>query len=807
MIPVRVTVISLLILLGLALGLVTSAQPATDLRAFIIQLQQQIQALQEQVKALQGELQAVKTELKFTRALQRGASGADVKELQGFLKQSPDLYPEGLVTGFFGPLTEQAVRRWQEKHGIEAEGVVGPKTRAKLNELVTEGASAATFGTSTPPSAPAGRTLICHIPPGDPAHARTLEVDQFALPAHLAHGDTQGSCESRPVPSPPPPGATTTPPVPTPVPAPPPTSTSTPPVPTPVPAPTPTPVAPPPASATTTAPAPAPSPAQVPTPPPPPPSLSTAPDIRTGTGSVSDSRGFTLPTGTMFWSVGGYGVSGYLYATSYPTSPPVYFANVTPSGASSCDPNGPYANGYQGISNICQFTSASNYTFTQPHAVRLYDRASSCYQGLLLFRQGSYYGAIDPEDVTAGGALNYRYWYDASGGSNFSSLCTAVSTPPPSTTSTTTVTTTIVTGDTTAPVISNVQVNPSTSSAIITWTTDEASDSQVEYGLSSSYGSQTALDTNRVTSHSVTLSGLTAAATYHYRMESKDAAGNLATSGDQMFTTSVAISAESAPTQVIVTGNTSNYYTPLGGPAIAPQVKFNYAVRSTTQSFNIYYKKPNDAAFTKYTFGAGVSVDTFSYSQGSSLYRYRYPNAGWQWEWQWDGIFSLSQNVSLGMYQAYVTASDQNGVEGPASATASFEIYSEPTIASPINNSTIPASPAPTLAISGSPSSDYASNVFTINKVNARSWVWSTGSDNMSIQGPVLDPGGNPYVLSVFSKRGYDVSRFAISIFNVSSSTTTTSTTTNTTSALSALAALLQSLSQLLQQLKQSTPR
>lgn len=36
--------------------------------------------------------------------------------------------------------------------------------------------------------------LICHIPPGNPAQAHTIEVGANALAAHLAHGDTEGEC-------------------------------------------------------------------------------------------------------------------------------------------------------------------------------------------------------------------------------------------------------------------------------------------------------------------------------------------------------------------------------------------------------------------------------------------------------------------------------------------------------------------------------------------------------------------------------------------------------------------------------------
>lgn len=94
------------------------------------------------------------------------------------------------------------------------------------------------------------------------------------------------------------------------------------------------------------------------------------------------------------------------------------------------------------------------------------------------------------------------------------------------------------TPDATPPVISNVATSNITSSSVqINWNTNEASDSQVEYGLTNSYGSSSPLDANLTTTHNVTLSGLSAGTTYHYRVKSKDATGNLATSGDFTFTT------------------------------------------------------------------------------------------------------------------------------------------------------------------------------------------------------------------------------------------------------------------------------
>lgn len=134
-----------------------SSQPISvdDLQKQIQDLLKQIQTLQKQVAALQAELgkppepstpaqvpttpnvssepEAVPPE--FTRSLSRGSSGDDVRKLQEFLAKDKEIYPEGLITGFFGPLTEAAVKRWQEKNEIEPMGVIGPKSIAKFQEL------------------------------------------------------------------------------------------------------------------------------------------------------------------------------------------------------------------------------------------------------------------------------------------------------------------------------------------------------------------------------------------------------------------------------------------------------------------------------------------------------------------------------------------------------------------------------------------------------------------------------------------------------------------------------------------------
>lgn len=116
--------------------------------------------------------------------------------------------------------------------------------------------------------------------------------------------------------------------------------------------------------------------------------------------------------------------------------------------------------------------------------------------------------------------------------------------------------------DTAAPELSAISAGtPGATSATITWTTDENSTSQVEYGLTDSYGTVTSLDTDLVTSHSVMLSGLTSATTYHYRVASVDAAGQVSSSTDQTFVTADGIApsvALTAPTDgAVVRGDLS----------------------------------------------------------------------------------------------------------------------------------------------------------------------------------------------------------------------------------------------------------
>jgi len=131
------------------------------------------------------------------------------------------------------------------------------------------------------------------------------------------------------------------------------------------------------------------------------------------------------------------------------------------------------------------------------------------------------------------------------------------------------------------PTITNVQATGVTgASATITWNTDVVSDSKVNYGTTTSYGSQQA-DPAAVTSHSVTLAGLTPGVTYHYQCASTNAMGTT-TTGDFTFTTS------SPPTivnPIQVTGITAGSATVVWTTSVASDSRVNYG---TTAGYGSY---------------------------------------------------------------------------------------------------------------------------------------------------------------------------------------------------------------------------
>ncbi len=104
------------------------------------------------------------------------------------------------------------------------------------------------------------------------------------------------------------------------------------------------------------------------------------------------------------------------------------------------------------------------------------------------------------------------------------------------------------TGSSPGPVITLVASSSVTSgTAVITWTTDQASSSQVNYGTTTAYGQSSTPNPALVTSHSVMLTGLTPNTTYNFDVVSANSSNVASTSGNYTFTTA----SSSAPPPVI----------------------------------------------------------------------------------------------------------------------------------------------------------------------------------------------------------------------------------------------------------------
>lgn len=124
--------------LFLGVVLVPNTQPAqaattAEMIAQIKVLMEQLQSLQTQLAALRGD---VKDALKS--GLTEGMSDEDIKKIQQLLGTDPTIYPEGKMTGYYGPLTREAIKRFQNRHGLEVTGVVDEETRDLLEEYLGE---------------------------------------------------------------------------------------------------------------------------------------------------------------------------------------------------------------------------------------------------------------------------------------------------------------------------------------------------------------------------------------------------------------------------------------------------------------------------------------------------------------------------------------------------------------------------------------------------------------------------------------------------------------------------------------------
>ena len=288
--------------------------------------------------------------------------------------------------------------------------------------------------------------------------------------------------------------------------------------------------------------------------------------------------------------------------------------------------------------------------------------------------------------------------------------------------------------DQTSPVISGETAVVANTGSAISWSTDEAASSKVDYGLTASYGSSTSeTDTSsRVTDHSVSLSGLVACTTYHYRVRSRDVVLNEKIGSDQTFTTSgclgsSAVSSQTAASLTIASGGTIELETDNLGLSLTVPAGFSAAdaefqIKQLSQASVLAVAAAPSSYLGVgdyfYDLKALTAVDnslssfeealtvTVAYAAGdlpgieeSSLKLYRWDGSSWQ------ALENQSLNTTVNTLSGTTTSFSVFGFFGQAPApTATPTPTPTPTPTStPTPTPTSTPSPTPTLAPTPTP--------------------------------------------------------------------------------------------------------
>ena len=108
-------------------------------------------------------------ESKNIPTIRRGAEGELVEKLQGLLKEAGETLA---VDGKFGAKTEEAVKTFQKKNGLKADGIAGPQTWAALGR--------ASSGAGAPPS-PEGEGFQEDEDNTEPIDGLLLPIDSVVI--------------------------------------------------------------------------------------------------------------------------------------------------------------------------------------------------------------------------------------------------------------------------------------------------------------------------------------------------------------------------------------------------------------------------------------------------------------------------------------------------------------------------------------------------------------------------------------------------------------------------------------------------
>ena len=260
--------------------------------------------------------------------------------------------------------------------------------------------------------------------------------------------------------------------------------------------------------------------------------------------------------------------------------------------------------------------------------------------------------------------------------------------------------TTISGSDSISPEISAVSAStPTSNSVTITWTTNELSNSLVDFGITTSYGTTQGDSAISDTSHSVTLTGLAPATDYFYRVKSIDTTGNLSTDDNSTNGYTFTTAAGADPGDVTAPIITFDSGTDIGTP--------------TSSSITITWTTDEDSDSI-----IGFSLDTsFSSEEGSATMATSHSVI----------LNNLSQDTT---YKFQIKSRDDNG--NLATENNSLEGYTFTTLAG--GDSTKPVISDVTV----SSTTDTTATITWTTNENSNSLV-----DHGTVQGTYTSSGGN----------------------------------------------------------------
>lgn len=131
--------------------------------------------------------------------LRYGSTNDDIARVQRLLATDAEIYPYGVDSGFYGPKTQEAVRRFQSRFELDTVGIIGPSTKLLLEAFMalypSEDYPADVLKKGWP-TAPTTVTTVPTVAPVLSASAATLKSitvseddDEYVVRSYKVNGD------------------------------------------------------------------------------------------------------------------------------------------------------------------------------------------------------------------------------------------------------------------------------------------------------------------------------------------------------------------------------------------------------------------------------------------------------------------------------------------------------------------------------------------------------------------------------------------------------------------------------------------